>query len=81
MGAGLSVDLSRASFHRIPEALLPVSNAGANESGEKRMRRQRLGLEFGMELAADEPRMVRNFDDLHVDAIGRATGDAEASVG
>ena len=74
MGAGLSVDLSRASFHRIPEALLPVSYAGANEGGEERMRRERLGFEFGMELAAEEPGMIGHFDNFDVDcrrACGR----------
>ena len=81
MGAGLSVHLSRARFHRIPEALLPVPHAGANESGEKRVRRERFGFEFGMKLAADEPRVIRNLDNLHIDAIGRAAGDAEAGIG
>src|SRR5690348_3823001 len=81
VGAGFSVDLGRASFHRIPQTFLPVPYARANECGEKRVWRERLGLEFGMELAADEPRMIRNLDNFHVDAIGRASSDAEPGVG
>src|ERR1700690_2097485 len=33
-----------------------------------------------MELAADEPGMVRHLDDLHVHAIGSASGDTEAGA-
>src|SRR5580692_984347 len=33
-----------------------------------------------MELAADEPRMVRSFDYFYVDAVGSASGDAEAGA-
>ena len=66
---------------RLAETLTAVFDAGANERREKRVRRERLGFEFRMELAADEPGMVGNFDDLDVDAVGRAAGDAEASRG
>jgi hypothetical protein len=75
------MDLSRASFYVIPEALLPIPHARANEGGEKRVRRQRFGFEFRMELAADKPWMIRNLDNLHVDTVGRASGDAEAGIG
>ena len=33
-----------------------------------------------MELATDEPRVVRHFDDFDVDAIRRATTDAESRM-
>ena len=50
---------------------------GPHKRGKQRMRRQRLGFELGMKLAAQEPRMVGDFDDLHVAAVGRAPGDAQ----
>ena len=79
-GRAISVHLSRA-VSTGSQALLPVPHAGTNESGKERMRRQGFGFEFRMELAADEPRMIRNLDDLNVDAIGRAAGDPEAGIG
>ena len=39
------------------------------------MRLQGLGLEFGVELAAEEPRVVGGLDDLYVVLIGRAPRD------
>ena len=45
------------------------------------MRGERLGLEFGMELAAYEPRVVGDFDDFDVHAIWGAPCDAEAGAG
>ena len=53
----------------------------ADEGGEKRMRFERLGFEFGVELAAEEPWMVGRFDDLDVIFVGSAAGDAEAGAG
>src|SRR5713226_8180304 len=48
-----------------------------NERAEQRMRLQRLRLELGMELAADEMRMVRQLDHLNVSAVGRRTGNSQ----
>ena len=62
-------------------ALVAVFYAGADESGEERMRGERLGLEFGMELATDEPWVVGGFDDFDVDAVRSASGDAESGAG
>ena len=45
------------------------------------MRRERLRLEFGVELAADEPRVVRDFHNFHIYAIRSATRDAESGSG
>jgi len=58
-----------------------MSERGANESEEKRMRCQRLRLELRVKLAAEEPRMLRRFDDLHIFSVGRAAGDAESGIG
>src|ERR1700730_2247076 len=54
--------------------------AGAHERGKKRMRCKRLRLEFRMKLAANEPRMIRHFDNFYIDAIGRPAGDAETGA-
>ena len=53
-----------------------VIEGGADEGGEKRMRLERLGFEFGVELAAEEPGVVRGFDNFDVVVVGSATGDA-----
>ena len=52
--------------------------AGGDEVAEERMRLERLGLELGMELAAEEVRMVGDLDDLDVGAVGGRAGDAQA---
>src|SRR5271156_6885603 len=44
------------------------------------MRSQGFGFEFGVELAAYEPRMIRSFDYFYVDAVGGAAGDAESGA-
>src|SRR5258706_12552490 len=44
-----------------------------DECAEQRMRLQRLPLELGMELAADEMRLVRQFDHFDVSPFGRRT--------
>src|ERR1039457_5262723 len=49
----------------------PVFIRRADERFEQRMRLHGLGFELGMELASQEPRMVRNFADLHVRAVRR----------
>ena len=63
------------SFHFIGIAML---HARAHKRGEQRMRRQRLGLKFRMELAAQKPRMLRRLDNFHVFSVGRPAGDAES---
>ena len=59
---------------------MAIFEAGADKRGKQWMRRERLGFEFGMELAANEPRMVGHFDDFDVDAVGGAAGDAETGA-
>ena len=51
-----------------------------DESGKQRMRFERLGFEFRMELAAQEPRMVRDLADLDVHAVRGLAGDAQAAL-
>src|SRR5258708_34697197 len=60
------------------EFLFFVLQCRADECGEERVRLQRLGFKFWMELAAEEPRVVRGLDDLDVIFIRRAPGDAQA---
>ena len=58
-----------------------VFEGSAYEGGEERMRLEGLGLEFGVELAAEEPGVIGGFDDFDVIFVGGAAGDAEAGVG
>ena len=57
-------------------ALLFVFEGSAYEGGEERMRFERLGFEFGVELAAEEPGVIGGFDDFDVIFVGGAAGDA-----
>src|SRR5260370_41812704 len=59
-------------------ALPRVFQRRGDESRKERVRFERLRFEFRVELAAEEPRMVRRFDDFHVILIRRASGDAQA---
>ena len=68
-----------------PPAALARGAAGSHttplRSREQRMRLQRLRLEFGMELAAQEERVVGNLDDLDVGPIGGRAADAQSAGG
>ena len=57
-----------------------IFEAGTDEGSEEGVRGERLGFEFGVKLAADEPGVIGHFNDFDVDAVGRATGDAEAGA-
>ena len=57
-----------------------VIEGSADEGGEKRMRLERLGFEFGVELAAEEPGVIRGFDNFDVVFVGSAAGDAQAGA-
>src|SRR5690348_13270682 len=59
-------------------ALFAIFQGGADEGGEKRMGLERLGLEFGMELAAEEPWVLGRLNDFDVIFVGRAAGDFQA---
>ena len=64
--------------------LLPVLHQPAllhrrlDERREERMRVEGLGFELGVELDADEPWVVGEFDDLGQLAVGRHAGEAQA---
>src|SRR5256714_11367391 len=51
--------------------LLPVIDRRADKSREQRMRPHRPRLQLGVELAADEPRMIRQLDHLDQRAVRR----------
>ena len=55
----------------------PMLQGGADEGGEERMRFEGLGLEFGVELAAQEPRVIGSFDDFDVVFVGGAASDSK----
>ncbi len=55
--------------------------ACGDEVAEERVRLQRLGFEFGVELAAEEEGVRGDFDDLDVGGVGRGAGEAEACAG
>ena len=55
--------------------------AGGDEVAEERVRLERLGFELGVELAAEEEGMGRDFDDLDVGGVGGGAGEAEAAAG
>src|SRR5579864_4210589 len=66
------------NLHLRGQAAAAVLVGGANECPEQRMRLHGLGFELGVELAAEKPRMVRDFADLHVNSVRRLAGDAQA---
>ena len=68
-------------FFLLVAAAQPILVGGLDEGREQRMRLQRLRLEFGMELAAEEEWMVGNLDDLDVGSVGCGAGDAQAAGG
>ena len=49
---------------------LPVGQRRPDELAEERVRRHGPGLELGVELAAQEPGVVAELDDLHQVAVG-----------
>ena len=69
-----------AAFRADAQAVMAILEAGANERSEERMRRKRLGFEFGMKLAAEEPGVVRHFHDFDVHAVGSFSCDAESGA-
>src|SRR5574340_948869 len=68
---------------RLPRfrARLPLLIGRADEGPEQRVRFERLGFELGVELAAEEPRVVRDLADLHVHAVRGLAGDAQPVLG
>jgi hypothetical protein len=60
------------------EAFLAMDVGCADEGLEEGVRLERLGLELGVELAAEEPRVVSEFADFDELAVVGAASDAEA---
>src|SRR6266446_9941339 len=58
-----------------------VIEGSAHESGEQRMWAHRTGLQLGMKLAADEPRVIGQLDHLDERAIRRQSRAAHAVLG
>jgi hypothetical protein len=54
---------------------------GPDEGGEQRVRAHRAGLQFRVELAADEPRVIGQLDDLHQVAVGRQAAETSCRSG
>jgi len=61
-------------------AALLLFDGGADERGKERVWREGLGLELRVELTAEEPGMIRRFDDFHVMAVGRSPSDFQAGA-
>ena len=59
----------------------PVFVAGDDELAEERVRLEGLGLELGVELAAEEVGVAGDFDDLDVGLVGSGAAEAQAAAG
>ena len=73
-GFGLREEICGAVFVAL------MVERGADEGGEKRMRFEGLGFEFGVELAAEKPGVIGGFDNFDIIFVGRAAGDAQAGT-
>src|SRR5262249_15531979 len=60
-----------------PETPAPILVRRADERLEERVRLHGLRLEFGVELATEEPGMVRQFADFDIRAVRSLAGDAQ----
>ena len=80
-GYGYGLGAMRLSdFSYGPIFVFFMLDCRADEGGEERMRFERLGLEFRMKLAAEEPWMIGSFDDLDVIFVWSAAGDTKSSA-
>src|SRR5688572_7170486 len=59
-------------------ARVAVLHRSADKRREQRMRLERLGFEFRMELTPEIPRVVRDLADFDIHPIGRLTGQPQA---
>jgi len=62
------------------DSLLAIGVGGRDKGAEERVGLEGLGLELGVELAAEEPGVAGEFANLDIGAIGGFAGDAEAVV-
>src|SRR5579862_3222523 len=73
MGPGLRRDGRLGQLHQ-PRLV----DGGLDERGEERVRLERARFQLGVKLHADEPRMLRDLDDLGQEAVGRHAGKPQA---
>src|SRR5690349_19645097 len=59
-------------------AAIGFGKRGADERAEQRVRLERFGFEFGMELTAEIPRMIFQLTNFDVDGVGSFTCEAQA---
>ena len=77
--AGLvGVGRPRPNGGQLRLAAVAQASAVDDEAVEQRVRALRPGLELGVELAGDEPRVVAQLDDLDEAAVGRHAGQEHA---
>src|SRR5262245_47257429 len=79
-----STGITRLPYHgrrrvRARRQLVPV--AGHDESGEQRVRLERLRLELGVKLDGDVVRMIRQLDHLDEFSVERSADDLQAALG
>ena len=60
---------------QVTSPFLLLAQGGADEPAEEGMGVRWSGLEFRVELAAQKPRMVLEFDDFRQTTVGRNAGD------
>src|SRR5246127_5311976 len=65
----------------LPILLQAVGVAGGDEAAEERMWLKRLGLELGVELAAEKEGVIGQLDDFDVGGIWGGAGNAQACAG
>src|SRR5882724_9316967 len=73
-----SIDTGKQRLLFGRQALHTIFVRSPDECFEQGMRLHRLGLEFRVKLAAQEPRVADDFADLHVGAVRRFAGDPQA---
>src|SRR5579864_1602670 len=69
--------LSRSDRSRARSLFLMFQRC-TDERSKQRMRLQRLGFEFRMELASQKPRMLGRLDNLHIIFVRRASGNFQS---
>ena len=80
--AGANSALADFDVHRIHAfGAATIFVAGFDECSEERMGLEGLGLELGMELAAQKEGVAGNLDDFDVGGVGGGAGDVQAGAG
>src|SRR5579885_2797828 len=79
--SALASEIILLHFNLVCATLASILVRRLDEFAEERMRLEWLRLEFRVELAAEEVRMVRNLKDLDVSSVRRGSGNAKSSAG